>query len=219
MIHVKKFTFNPFAENTYVLSNDSKDCIIVDPGCSNAYEQEQLISYIEKAGLKPVRLLNSHCHIDHVLGNDFIMAKYNLKLETHRNEIPVLARVHDYAAIFGVEIDEQKAPDLFLEHNDICNFGETYFRVLHAPGHSPGSICFYFEPEKIIICGDVLFKGSVGRYDLPSASGEDLYRSVTQVLMALPDDVVVFSGHGPETTIGDERRTNPFLKREFFFGA
>ncbi len=219
MITVKKFTFNPFAENTYVLSNSLKECIIVDPGCSNAYEQEQLIGYIEKSGLKPVRLLNSHCHIDHVLGNEFIKEKYNLLLEAHRNEIPVLKGVHDYAAVFGVALDEQKPIDKFLEHNEVSNFGDSYFRVLHAPGHSPGSICFYFEMEKIIICGDVLFKGSVGRYDLPGASGEELFRSVTEVLMALPDDILVYSGHGPETTIGEERKTNPFLKRSFFFGV
>jgi hydroxyacylglutathione hydrolase len=219
MIQIKKFTFNVFAENTYIISNDKNEAIILDPGCSNAYEQTQLSEYIEKQGLTPIRLLNTHCHIDHVLGNDFVKEKYALKLEAHRNELPVLARVHEYAAMFGQEIDAQLPPEIFIEDQATFDFGDTRFKALLAPGHSPGSLCFYFENEKVVIAGDVLFKGSVGRYDLPGANGEDLYRSVTEVMMSLPDDVKVFSGHGPETTIGEERKSNPFINRQFFFGV
>lgn len=219
MIQIKKFTFNMFAENTYVISNDKKEAIIFDPGCSNEYEQNQLSEYIDKLGLTPIRLINTHCHIDHVLGNDFVKEKYNLELEAHRNEVPILERVHQYAAMFGQEIGAQLPPEIFIEDQATFDFGDTVFKALLAPGHSPGSLCFYFEKEKIVIAGDVLFKGSVGRYDLPGANGEDLYRSITEVMMALPDDVKVFSGHGPETTIGEERKSNPFINREFFFGA
>jgi hydroxyacylglutathione hydrolase len=218
MILIKKFTFNVFAENTYVISNDEKEAIIIDPGCSNAYEQSQLSEYIEKQALTPIRLINTHCHIDHVLGNDFVKQKYRLKLEAHQNEIPVITRVHEYAAMFGQQIDKQTPPEIFIEDQATFDFGDTRFKALLAPGHSPGSLCFYFENEKVVIAGDVLFKGSVGRFDLPGANGEDLYRSVTEVLMTLPDDVKVFSGHGPETTIGDERKSNPFINRQFFFG-
>jgi len=217
MISIKKFTFNPFSENTYIISNSAKDCILIDPGCSNAYENEQVVNFIEKNQLTPVRLLNTHCHVDHIPGNAFLAEKYNLGLEIHPLEVPILASAPTYGPMFGFEVDEQPKPSHFLNHGDVESFGDLTFSVLHAPGHSPGSICFYFDTEKIVICGDVLFKGSVGRYDIPGANGEDLFRSVTEVMMALPDDVIVYSGHGPETTIGDERKTNPFLKKTFFF--
>ncbi len=217
MISLKQFTFNPFAENTYIIHNDAKECLIIDPGCSNAYEIEQVTNYIEKNGLTPVRLLNTHCHVDHIPGNPIMAEKYNLGLEIHALEENVLAQAPNYGPMFGIEIPSQPAVARFLKDGDVEAFGDNEFHVLHTPGHSPGSVCFYFPKAKIIVAGDVLFKGSVGRYDLPGSNGEDLFNSISKTLMALPDDVIVFSGHGPKTTIGEERKSNPFLNRAFFF--
>lgn len=217
MLNIKKFTFNPFAENTYIVSNDQQECLIIDPGCSNAYEEDQLFSYIEKMKLNPIRLLNTHCHIDHVFGNDAVKTKYGLKLEAHSYEVEVLERVHLYAPMFGMDIQPQSAPDSFLVANQYLQFGNTAIKILFTPGHSPGSICFYFENEKIVISGDVLFKGSIGRHDLPGSNKDDLFKSLTTVMMALPDDVIVYSGHGPETSIKEEKASNPFLDEKFFF--
>lgn len=217
MLTIKKFTFNPFQENTYVISNDAKDALIIDPGCHNAYEQEQFLDYIKNNDLKPVRLLNTHCHIDHIPGNLLVAKTFDLPLEMHELELDNLKRASSYGAMFGFNIEEQPENRVFLGEGEEFAFGDTSYKILFTPGHSVGSICFYFPNEKVIVSGDVLFKGSIGRYDLPGSNGEDLYKSLTEKMMALPDDVTVYSGHGMKTTIGEERKSNPFLNREFFF--
>lgn len=218
MLTIKKFTFNPFQENTYVISNEAKEALIIDPGCHNAYEQEQFWDYIKKNELRPLRLLNTHCHIDHIAGNTFVADTFGLPLEINELELDNLKRASSYGHLFGFDIDEQPEPHFTLTDGSEFTFGDTSFCVLFAPGHSKGSVCFYFPKEAVVISGDVLFKGSVGRYDLPGSNGEDLYNSVTNVLMKLPDNTVVYSGHGMKTAIGEERKSNPFLNRDFFFG-
>lgn len=218
MLTIKKFTFNPFSENSYIISNDAKEALIIDPGCHNTYEQEQFLNYIKNVGLKPVRLLNTHCHIDHIPGNPLVARTFDLPLEIHPLEADNLNRAVTYGSMFGFQVEEQPEPQLSLIDGATFLFGDTSFSVLHTPGHSAGSVCFYFPKEAVIISGDVLFKGSVGRYDLPGSNGNDLYYSLTEVMMKLPDDVVVYSGHGIKTTIGEERAENPFLNRDFFFG-
>lgn len=211
MLKVHKLTFNPFMENTYVVADATGQCVIIDPGCCNAKEQTELVNEIEAYGLQPVHLLNTHCHIDHIPGNKFVFDKYGLLPQIHPEELEVLHKAPELGEYFGFHCETSPEPKVFLTEKDRVSFGNTTFSILFTPGHSPGSISFYHEPSKIIISGDVLFYGSVGRYDLPGASGPVLFQSIEEKLMSLPDEVKVYSGHGPETTIGFERRNNPFL--------
>jgi len=208
------FTFNPFAENTYILYDESGECAIFDPGCSNLDEQNQLVDFIETKGLKPTRLVNTHCHIDHVLGNRFVSEKYNLPLISHEGETSVLAMQPQISMMYGIAYNPSPEITEFLEDGDELIFGNTSLKVLFTPGHSPASISFYNEETGIVVGGDVLFQGSIGRTDLPGGDFDTLARSIKEKLYVLPDDVVVYSGHGPSTTIGVEKRTNPFVRGE-----
>ena len=217
MSQVVKMTFGPIQENTYIIYDQTLECLVIDPGCSNAKEREELLKAISDLGLKPVRLINTHCHVDHIPGNPLIADTYGIALEIHQNEVPVLKDAPDYGHIFQIEMSGEQPPvKAFINDGDVIKFGNTSLKVLLTPGHSPGSISLYNETEGYVISGDVLFYRSVGRYDLPGADGGVLFQSITTKLMTLPDDVKVYSGHGPETTIGSERRHNPFLKREMF---
>lgn len=205
------FTFNPFAENTYLLYDDTKECIIVDPGCMDASERATLVDFISENQLRPVRLVNTHCHIDHVLGNKYISEKYNLALTSHKGEAVVLQAQPTVSQMYGIPYEG--SPDIteFLDDGDDLQFGGTTLKVLYTPGHSPASISFYHEESKQLIAGDVLFAGSIGRTDLPGGDFDTLIQSIKTQFMTLEDDVVVYPGHGNSTTIGQERRTNPFL--------
>lgn len=217
MSHLLKLTFGPFQENTYVIYDQTLECIVIDPGCTNAAERAELLKTIDDLGLKPVRLINTHCHVDHIPGNPLIAETYNIGLEIHPNEVEVLKNAVNYADIFRIEMSGEQPPvKAFINEGDEIKFGTTVLKTLLTPGHSPGSISFYNETEGYVVSGDVLFYRSVGRYDLPGASGEVLFKSISTQLMTLPDDVKVYSGHGPETTIGSERRHNPFMKKEMF---
>ena len=211
MIQVASFTFNPFQENTYVLHDDTKACIIIDPGCYTQLEKDQLVQHIEQNDLKPVRLINTHCHIDHVFGNKFIAEKYDLTLEIHEGEVPVLNMLLPTANMYGVPVEPSPAAGNYLKEGDFLTFGESQMKILFTPGHSPASISFYSEADKFVIAGDVLFRGSIGRTDLMGGDFDTLIKSIKTQLFPLGDDVVVYSGHGPETTIGYEKANNPFL--------
>lgn len=217
MLKIHKHTFNPFQENTYIVTDETKECVIIDPGCSSDRERSELVKTIDAFGLKPVKLLNTHCHIDHFPGNKFVCDTYNLLPEFHEVELIVMYEALKYQSLFGFELEASPEPKNFLKDGDEVKFGSTVLSVLFTPGHSPGSLSFYNEADKIIISGDVLFQGSVGRYDLPGADGNVLFETLTNKMMTLPDDVKVYSGHGPETFIGIERRNNPFLQRGAFF--
>ena len=205
------FTFNPFAENTYVLYDETGECVIFDPGCFDQGEQEQLTDFIESNNLKPVKLINTHCHIDHVLGNKFIAEKYNLPLTSHRGEVAVLAMQPQVSTMYGIPYNPSPEITEFLEDGDHLKFGNTVLEVLYTPGHSPASISFYSEKDGVVIAGDVLFQGSIGRTDLPGGDFDTLAKSIREKFYVLPDEVSVFPGHGPKTTIGVEKRTNPFV--------
>jgi glyoxylase-like metal-dependent hydrolase (beta-lactamase superfamily II) len=205
-------TFNPFEENTYLLHDDTNECVVIDPGCYEKEEREQLKKYIEDNGLKVVRLLNTHCHIDHVLGNQFVADTYNVGLEIHPDDEQTLRAVTAYAPSYGFQQYAETLPTAFLKEGDAVKFGNTELQVLFTPGHAPGHIVFYNGPEKICIGGDVLFQNSIGRTDLPGGDFDTLINSIKDKLFALPDDVTVYPGHGPETTIGHEKRHNPFLR-------
>ncbi len=206
------FTFNDFSENTYLLYDDSGECIIFDPGCNNEEEQSTLVEVIESNNLKPVKLINTHCHIDHVLGNKFISEKYNLPLISHEGEKQVLAMQPQVSAMYGIPYDPSPEIAETLDDGDILKFGNTELKVLFTPGHSPASISFYCKEEGIVIGGDVLFQGSIGRTDLPGGDFDTLANSIRTKLYTLPDETVVFCGHGPSTTVGEEKKNNPFVK-------
>lgn len=206
------FSFNPFQENTYIVWDDEKNCAIIDPGCYEAWEREELARFIDEKGLKPVKLLNTHCHLDHVLGNRYLSEKYGLTLEMHGLDLPVLQAVPSYARNYGFETGEMVVPGVFLEEGDMLTIGKLQFNILHVPGHSPGSICFYHAPSAQIISGDALFYGSIGRTDLPGGNHAQLVEAIKRKLLTLPEHVKVYPGHGPSTTIGFERTNNPFLQ-------
>lgn len=211
MLAVKRFTFNPLQENTYVIYNDQGWCAIVDPGCYFPHEQDELQNFLEEQQLSPKILLNTHCHLDHVFGNKFVHERYGLTLHIHPKEVPVLERAPASGLKWGIPFENYSGPLNFLEEGDSVKIGEDTLDILLTPGHSPGSICFYCAAQDFIISGDVLFRGSVGRTDLPGGDTQTLFRSIAEKLLPLKDEVKVFSGHGPVTTIGVERRTNPYL--------
>ncbi len=212
MAGVHVFEFNPFRENTYVLYDSSGECVIIDPGCFERTEKEELRSFIETRQLRPVYLLNTHAHIDHVLGNRFTADTWNLSPLMHRLDVPQLARIPQYAHIFGVEsLELPPEPEKFLEAGDQIRFGHTTLDVIFVPGHAPGHVAFVNHAEKYLIGGDVLFKGSIGRTDLPGGDMATLVQSIRKEFYVLPDDFVVYPGHGPETSIGEEKKYNPFV--------
>lgn len=210
-MNVAKFTFNDFYENTYVLYDDSGACIIVDPGCNTVTEQQNLTSFIENAGLKPTHLVNTHCHIDHVLGNAFVSKKYNLPLTSHRGEQQELSSCEVVSKMYGINYDPSPDISVFLDEGDTLNFGDTTLKIFFTPGHSSSSIVFYHEDSNQLIAGDVLFYRSIGRTDLPGGNHARLIESIKTKLLPLADETVVYPGHGESTTIGEERRLNPFL--------
>ena len=210
---LKSFIFNQFYENTFIVSDSTNDCIIIDPGCYSNDEKNILKKYIEDNNLNPVKLINTHCHIDHILGNKFVAKTWELNLETHQNDIELLENSSEIARVYGF-IDYEKSPSTtqFLNEGDIVEFGNSKLKILYTPGHAPGHISLYSKEEKFIISGDVLFNNSIGRTDLPGGDFNVLIKSIKTKILCLDDDTVVYCGHGPATTVGYERVNNPFLK-------
>lgn len=213
MLQVKSFMFNPFQENTYLLFDETGECIIFDPGCHTAAEQQLLKEFISQQQLRPVRLINTHCHIDHIFGNAFVANKYGLALEIHQDELALLEAAAYQGSMWGINVEPSPSPGRFLTAADTIVFGnQRQLDILFTPGHSPASLSFLCRAEQLLIAGDVLFRESIGRTDLPGGDYATLINSIRTQLMSLPDEVRVLSGHGPETTIGYERRYNPFLQ-------
>jgi hydroxyacylglutathione hydrolase len=212
MLNIHSFTFNPFQENTYIIYNEHKECIIIDPGMYSATEQMQLNSYIIQNEFNPIQLINTHCHIDHIFGNKYCSDTYQLELCIHKNEIPVLDSGNNTAIIYGLNYDESPLASKFITEQDVIKIGDETLDILFTPGHSPGSLSFYSAKNGFIIVGDALFYQSIGRTDLPGGDYDTLIESIKSQLMSLPDETMVYSGHGPKTTIGFEKNNNPFLK-------
>lgn len=211
-MNVASFTVNPFQENSYVLYDDSSACAIVDPGFSNSHERSALQSFIAEHNLRPKLLLNTHCHIDHILANRFVADEYDLELHIHPKEAPLLEAAANYAHLYNLDYDPSPAPQTDLEEGKSVSFGNTELEVLHIPGHAPGHVIFVHRPSHTIVAGDVIFDGSIGRTDLPGGNHEDLINSIRTKLFALPDDYKIYCGHGPETSVGKEKATNPFFQ-------
>jgi hydroxyacylglutathione hydrolase len=212
MITVASFTLNPVQENTYILYNQHREAFIIDPGCYFTPEEENLMQFIREHGLKPVKLINTHCHLDHVFGNNWVHKTFQLELHLHPLEEKVLDFAPASGQMWGLNFQNYAGPLHFINDRDILKLGDDELEVILAPGHSPGSLCFYSREQHFIIGGDVLFYESIGRSDLPGGDHATLLRSIRERLFVLPDETEVFPGHGPSTTIVHEKENNPFLK-------
>jgi glyoxylase-like metal-dependent hydrolase (beta-lactamase superfamily II) len=212
MLTVKSFCFNPFAENTYLVLAPGGECAIIDPGCHTESEQRVLVDYIRENGLKPILFLNTHCHLDHVFGNNFVHQTWGLPLHMHAAEQPVL----DYASIAGdlyqVPCESYKGTIQYLVPGNSWQLGQFSVQCLFTPGHSPGSLSFYCAEAGWVISGDALFQGSVGRTDLPGGNMDQLVQSIRTQLYVLPEETIVYAGHGPTTSIGIEKRSNLYVR-------
>ncbi|MCH2223225.1 MAG: MBL fold metallo-hydrolase [Crocinitomicaceae bacterium] len=208
---IVKMTFNGFQENTFIV-HDGASCVIVDPGCYSREEQQRLIGTIEDLNLTPVALLLTHGHIDHIMGVSFVLDTYDIEAYMHKTDIPTFNAGEQSAHVYGFsEFVVPPLPTKWVEHGDQLRFGEITLDVLFTPGHAPGHVVYYNKEDQYVINGDVLFQGSYGRYDLPGGSLEVLKKSITEVMFALPDETIVLCGHGGETTIGNEKKSNPIL--------
>ena len=211
-MHIKTFVFNPFYENTYAISSKNGNCLLFDPGCYEDFEQKELLDYIEMEGLKVVAIINTHCHIDHVLGNDFLKNHYNVHLKIPINEQEVYNSIPVMAPQWGITKYHQAEVDELLEEGQTIELDEITLEILEVPGHSPGHLMFYNRQAKVLIGGDVLFRESIGRTDLPGGDHNTLLTNIQEKVYTLPEDVIVYPGHGPSTTIGHEKHNNPFVR-------
>lgn len=211
MVEIKKFVVNPLQENTFLISDETGECVFVDPGFYFQVEHEEIKNYISENNLKPAMIANTHCHFDHIMGVEFIRQEYNVPFVAHPDDAFWVKKAIDQGKMFGFDMQPVNPPDSFFSENEKLNFGNTEFDIIHIPGHSPGHVVFYSEKEKILIAGDVLFHGSVGRSDLPGGDHATLISGIKEKLFKLPDETKVYCGHGPETTLGFEKESNPFL--------
>jgi glyoxylase-like metal-dependent hydrolase (beta-lactamase superfamily II) len=213
MLKIHSFTFNDFQENCYlVFDTENLDCIIFDPGCNGTSETKMLSEYISDNRLRPTKLINTHCHIDHVLGNAYVSEEYGLDLMAHEGEIPVLESCPTVAKMYGIPYVISPSIKVLIEEGQKIMVGSYVFDAIFSPGHSPASLCFFNTKHKILIAGDVLFHRSIGRTDLPGGDYDTLINNIKTKLFTLPDDTIVYPGHGISTTIGDEKKWNPFFE-------
>lgn len=211
MLKIKKFVANPLGENSFVLYDETGECIFTDPGFYYSEEHDEVRDFIAENGLTPVNIVNTHCHFDHIMGVEFVRNEFGIPFAAHRDDAFWVEKVVDQGRMFGFELNPVNPIDSFLAETETVKFGTTELQVIHVPGHSPGHVCFYNRDAGVLIAGDVLFYGSIGRTDLPGGDYQSLISNIRNKLFALPDGTVVYCGHGPETTLGFEKRTNPFL--------
>lgn len=211
-LYVAKFTYNPFQENTFIVYSESKNAVVFDPGCFDEAEQQHLDAFIAEKGLNLLAILGTHAHLDHAFGVNYIMDKYKVPYYLHADDVVTLNNFEMSGAKYGISgLTARYQPTHFLTHEQDLVLGDIEFKVLHTPGHAPGHVVFYNEANSFVINGDVLFAGSYGRTDLPGSNHSQLVHSIEKVMFNLPDDTLVCTGHGPETTIGRERQSNPIL--------
>lgn len=212
MIQIKKFIVNPLQENTYLLFDETKEAIVVDPGFYYEEEQQEIDDFIEKNKLKLVKIINTHCHFDHIIGVEYIRKKYQVPFCAHHADLFWVQGLVEKGRSFGFNFNPVNDPDCFINETDTINFGNSELMIFHVPGHSPGHLVFYSNSQEFILAGDVLFQGSIGRTDLEQGDFNQLITNIKEKLFPLPDETVVYSGHGADTTIGYEKRNNPFLR-------
>lgn len=212
MIHVKTFVFNPFQENTFLIYDQTNQCLLVDPGCHFEEEQQELTRYIRDNNLKPQYIIHTHGHIDHVLGINYLKQTFQLKAAMHPSDLEVLRQSKEFGRMVGLDIEQPGDPEIFLEDNQSLDLGDSSFTVLHVPGHSPGSIALYHPGEGILFSGDALFRRGIGRTDLMGGDYMTLVQSIQKKLFTLPGETVVYPGHGEPTTIREEKNENPVLE-------
>jgi hydroxyacylglutathione hydrolase len=212
MIYIKFFIFNAFQENTFVLYDETGEALIIDAGCQTTDEINNLTDFVKNYNLKIVEILSTHGHIDHILGNRFLKNNYKIPYRAHEGDLFLIENAIEHGAIFGLEIEKPPLPDQYLSDNEQIHFGNSRLEVIHLPGHSPGGVGFYCKDQNFIVVGDVLFSGSIGRTDLPGGDFDQLINSIQSRLIELPENTIVYPGHGPHTTVGEEKRTNPFLR-------
>lgn len=205
------FVFNPFQVNSFIVADEGGECILIDPACSPGKETEHLLSAISLRGLKPLMVLNTHAHVDHLLGVDALCREFRIPFLLHSDDTFLLDHAVSHAEFFGLDLIKAPRPDLLLKDGDVLEFGGSNLSIIHVPGHSPGSVVMKSEQGRWIISGDVLFAGSIGRSDLPGGNHDLLVSGIKQKLLSLEDGFLVYPGHGPSTTIGKERIHNPFL--------
>ena len=212
MLVVKKFVFNMFSVNTYVIWDEStEECLIIDPGCCNLKEEQEITKYIEANGLRLLYLLNTHCHVDHLMGCNFIKDSFRPQYFVPEKDVDLLEHASDQATAFGYEIKPPPLPDKLISRNTSLTIGISPVTFLFTPGHTAGEYCFYFAKESFCITGDVLFKKSIGRTDLWGGDYATLITSIRTELLSLPDNVMIYPGHGESSRIGLEKSENPFL--------
>jgi glyoxylase-like metal-dependent hydrolase (beta-lactamase superfamily II) len=211
MIKIQKFVVNPLGENSFILSDESGECIFIDPGFYYHEEHQEIKDYVETNQLKPVKITNTHCHFDHIMGVEFAREEYNIPFCAHADDAFWVERAVNQGEMFGFEMNPVQPIDVFLKENEYVEFGNSRLKIIHIPGHAPGHVVFYSEKENFLIAGDVLFYGSIGRTDLPGGNYETLISNIKNKLFVLPENTRVYCGHGPETILGFEKSTNPFL--------
>ncbi|MDB4012894.1 MBL fold metallo-hydrolase [Cyclobacteriaceae bacterium] len=209
---IKSFVFNAFYENTYLLSSSNLETLVLDPGCYEDFEKKELTDFIKTNKLKPIAIINTHCHIDHVLGNDYLKKLYNIPLWIPATEKNLLKSVSTYAPTMGIQDYQEAQPDKLLSEKDVITFGSEKLEILYAPGHSEGHLMFYHAADKSLMAGDVIFRESIGRTDLPGGNFKTLEESIKNQVYTLPEAVKIYPGHGPSTTVGHEKKHNPFVK-------
>lgn len=212
MLNVSFFTFNVFEENTYIITNEKKECWIVDPGMYGEEEEDAFFSFITEKQLQPQAIINTHAHLDHIFGVQAVMGRYHIPFGMHRQELQVLQMASASAAMFGFDFNNPPKPTFFISEQEPLMLGDDTLQVFYTPGHSPGSISFYYPKGNWVISGDVLFSGSIGRTDLPGGNFDTLVSSIRKNLFTLPGETIVLSGHGPATKISEEKMHNPFLQ-------
>ncbi len=210
-MEIFRLVFSPIEVNTYILADESGDCAIIDCGCYDMSEFEELTSFIESKKLNPVLLLNTHCHLDHIFGNGFMLERYKLKTLASAAEEGNRRKSRQHAALFGLSMDEAPEPGGMITDNQVITFGSVRLKALHVPGHSAGSMAFYSEHDGCVFTGDALFAGSIGRTDLEGGNYETLINSIMSKLFVLPLSTIVYPGHGKPTTIEEEKMTNPYF--------
>lgn len=211
MLQITSFIFNPFQENTYIINDENNKCWIIDPGMYDLSEKKVLVDFLKNKSWKPQYILNTHCHLDHIFGVDYLVKDFNIGFIINELELNILKNAKNSAALFGLNFNNIPNPTEYIDEDSNIKLGNYTIKVLHTPGHSPGSVSFYSKESTWVISGDTLFQNSIGRTDLPGGHHETLLNSITKKLFSLPEETVVFSGHGPKTTIGFEKYNNPFF--------